>query len=96
MQVLYERCAGLDVHKDQVTAAVRTPGVGPGGRSTQVRKFRRVSCRVLNSTGSEPDATLLQRWEGLESGCRICASLGLCRRECENRNYRRRVHTNNK
>ena len=26
MQVLYERCAGIDVHKDQVTVAVRTPG----------------------------------------------------------------------
>lgn len=40
MQVLYERCAGLDVHKDQVTVAVRTPGEGPGGRVTEVRKFR--------------------------------------------------------
>lgn len=40
MQVLYARCAGIDVHKDQVTVAVRTPGDGPGGRATQVRKFR--------------------------------------------------------
>jgi transposase len=40
VQVLYERCAGIDVHKDQVTVAVRTPGVGPGRRQTQVRKFR--------------------------------------------------------
>ena len=39
MQVLYERCAGIDVHKDQVTVAVRTPGSGPGRRDTQVRKF---------------------------------------------------------
>ncbi len=39
MQVLYERCAGIDVHKDQVTVAVRTPGRGPGGRDTRVRKF---------------------------------------------------------
>jgi transposase len=37
---LYERCAGIDVHKDQVTVAVRTPGDGPGGRQTEVRKFR--------------------------------------------------------
>jgi transposase len=37
---MYERCAGIDVHKDQVTVAVRTPGDGPGGRQTQVRKFR--------------------------------------------------------
>jgi transposase len=39
MQVLYQRCAGIDVHKDQVTVAVRLPGSGPGGRATQVRKF---------------------------------------------------------
>lgn len=40
MRVLYERCAAIDVHKDQVTVAVRTPGEGPGGRRTEVRKFR--------------------------------------------------------
>jgi transposase len=40
VRVLYERCAAIDVHKDQVTVAVRTPGDGPGGRHTQVRKFR--------------------------------------------------------
>lgn len=40
VRVLYERCAGIDVHKDQVTVAVRTPGKGPGGRATEVRKFR--------------------------------------------------------
>jgi transposase len=40
MQVLYSRCAAIDVHKDQVTVAVRTPGDGPGGRQTEVRKFR--------------------------------------------------------
>lgn len=39
MQVLYERCAGIDVHKDQVTVAVRLPGPGPGRRDTRVRKF---------------------------------------------------------
>lgn len=40
VRVLYERCAAIDVHKDQVTVAVRTPGGGPGGRCTDVRKFR--------------------------------------------------------
>jgi hypothetical protein len=39
VQVLYEQCAGIDVHKDQVTVAVRCPGPGPGGRETKVRKF---------------------------------------------------------
>jgi transposase len=39
VQVLYQRCAGIDVHKDQVTVAARLPGTGPGGRETVVRKF---------------------------------------------------------
>ena len=39
MDVLVDRCAGLDVHKDQVTVAVRVPGSGPGGRETRVRTF---------------------------------------------------------
>jgi transposase len=40
VQILYQRCAGIDVHKDQITVAVRLPGPGPGGRDTEVRKFR--------------------------------------------------------
>jgi transposase len=40
VRVLYSRCAAIDVHKDQVTVAARTPGEGPRGRQTQVRKFR--------------------------------------------------------
>ena len=39
VQVLYQRCAGIDVHKDQVTVAMRLPGTGPGRRETWVRKF---------------------------------------------------------
>jgi transposase len=39
VQVLYQRCAGIDVHKDQVTVAMRLPGPGPGRRETLVRKF---------------------------------------------------------
>jgi transposase len=39
MDVLVARCAGLDVHKDTVMAAVRTPGEG-GERREEVREFR--------------------------------------------------------
>jgi transposase len=39
MEVLVARCGGLDVHKDTVMAAVRTPGEG-GRRSEVVREFR--------------------------------------------------------
>lgn len=38
MEVLVARVAGLDVHKKQVTSAVRTPD-GEGGRREEVRKF---------------------------------------------------------
>ena len=39
MDVIVERCAGLDVHKDTVMACVRKPGSG-SGRSQEVREFR--------------------------------------------------------
>src|SRR3954462_15530628 len=37
MEVLYPRCAGLDVHKDSVVAAVRLAGAG--GAQVEVRRF---------------------------------------------------------
>jgi transposase len=39
MEVIVARAAGLDVHKDTVTACVRVPNPG-GGRRQQVREFR--------------------------------------------------------
>jgi transposase len=39
MDVMVERCAGLDVGKDEVVACVRTPGPG-GGRRVELRVFR--------------------------------------------------------
>jgi transposase len=38
MQILYERCAGLDIGKDEVVACVRVPD-GGGGRHREVRTF---------------------------------------------------------
>jgi transposase len=37
MQVLYERCAAIDVGKDVIAVAVRLPGDGPDGRVTLKR-----------------------------------------------------------
>jgi hypothetical protein len=34
MQVIYERCAAVDVGKDVIAVAVRRPGKGPDGRVT--------------------------------------------------------------
>jgi len=39
MDVIIDRCAGLDVHKRTVTACVRSPGTD-GGRAEVVREFR--------------------------------------------------------
>lgn len=39
MEVIVDRCAGLDVHKRTVVAAVRTPGTGRRRRDTVVRTF---------------------------------------------------------
>ena len=38
MDVIVDRCAGLDVHKNTVMAAVRSPD-GVGGRAEVVREF---------------------------------------------------------
>ena len=38
MDVLIERCAGLDVHRDTVVATVRRPGSG-GIRRSETRTF---------------------------------------------------------
>jgi transposase len=40
MDVLVERCAGLDVHRDNVVATVRVPGQGRRRRQQQTRTFR--------------------------------------------------------
>jgi transposase len=39
VEIVYSRVAGIDVHKKQITVAVRTPGERPGQRQQQVRKF---------------------------------------------------------
>jgi hypothetical protein len=40
MQVLYERCAAVDVGKDVIAVAVRLPGDGPDGRQMVKRTFK--------------------------------------------------------
>jgi hypothetical protein len=40
MQVLYERCAAVDVSKNVIAVAVRLPGDGPDGRQTVKRTFK--------------------------------------------------------
>jgi transposase len=42
VEVLYDRCAGLDVGKDEVVAGIRVPG-GAGGRRQEVRTYNTFS-----------------------------------------------------
>jgi len=40
VKVLYERVAGIDVHKDMVKVAIRSPGDKPRARKTEILEFR--------------------------------------------------------
>ena len=40
MQVIYERCAAVDVGKDVIAVAARAPGKGRDGRRTEKRTYR--------------------------------------------------------
>ena len=40
MKVLYERVAGIDVHKDMIKVAIRSPGEKPWARKTEVLEYR--------------------------------------------------------
>lgn len=46
MDVLIERCAGLDVHKDTVMACVRFPGPG-GDRAQEIHEFATTTAELL-------------------------------------------------
>ena len=40
MRVLYEHVAGIDVHKDMIKVAIRSPGDKPWTRKTEILEFR--------------------------------------------------------
>ena len=40
MKVLYERVAGIDVHKDMIKVAIRSPGEKPWARAIEILEFR--------------------------------------------------------
>jgi transposase len=53
MDVVVERCAGLDVHRDSVVATVRVPGKGKGRRrrEQQTRRFGTTIARLERLAG---------------------------------------------
>ena len=52
MKVLHERVAGIDVHKDMVKVAIRSPGEKPWTRKTEICEFR-TFYGVLQEMGRE-------------------------------------------
>ena len=40
MKVMYERVAGIDVHKDMIKVAIRSPGDKPWTRKTEILEYR--------------------------------------------------------
>ncbi|MFD7057429.1 hypothetical protein ACFWBS_57605 [Streptomyces mirabilis] len=50
MQVIFERCAGLDVHRDTAVATVRSAGQHRGSRATETRTFK-TTVRALADLG---------------------------------------------
>ena len=40
MRVMHERVAGIDVHKDMIKVAIRSPGEKPWTRTTEILEFR--------------------------------------------------------
>jgi hypothetical protein len=46
MEVIVERCAFLDVHRDTVMACARTPD-GGGGRREEVSEFRTTTSQLV-------------------------------------------------
>jgi transposase len=46
MDIVVERCAGLDVHKDTVVACVRTPGKG-ANREQTTRTFKTMTVDLM-------------------------------------------------
>src|SRR5216684_1660722 len=40
MKVMYERVAGIDVHKDMIKVAIRSPGDKPWTRNTEILEYR--------------------------------------------------------
>lgn len=54
MDLIVERCAGIDIGKDEVVACVRTPGVGGRGRRKETRSFPSFvgDLEAMEATGS--------------------------------------------
>jgi hypothetical protein len=67
VDTLVERCAGLDVHKDSVTACVRVPD-GHGGRHAETRRFTTTTAGLVLLGAVHDLLVLLSARDCLASG----------------------------
>jgi transposase len=51
VEIVYQRVAAIDVHRKQITVAVRTPGTRAGQRRQQVRKYATFYSALREMTG---------------------------------------------
>ena len=56
MEVVYERCCGLDVHKETVVACVVVPGPGKQPHK-EIRTFNTMTTDLLAPAFASDDAT---------------------------------------
>ena len=51
MDIFYERCAGLDVHKKTVVGCVRVPGKGKRKRCGETKTFSTMTGGIVGAIG---------------------------------------------
>ena len=64
MDVLVERCAGLDVHRDDVVATVRVPGTGRRRWDQQTRTLRATLAGLAGLGEWLAEAGVTPGWDG--------------------------------
>ena len=62
-EILVERCAGLDVHRDSVVATVRAPA--DGKRVQQTRTFSSSRAAYVKTKGTHHDVVKRDQWRQL-------------------------------
>jgi hypothetical protein len=76
MEVLYERCCGLDMHKKFIIACLLTPG--PTGRpQKELRTFGTMTQELLGLVTNGAGVDLRSRWQGVNRKEGIQARLDL-------------------
>ena len=87
MDLMVERCAGVDIGKDEVVACVRTPGPDGKGRHKQTRAFPTFTSDLEAMAASRylawsKESRTIRAWWSLKRPCRASRSSGIFLRSC--------------